>query len=118
MPGENVIRRLTKCLELTSSSHDGEALAAIRKANEIRKSLNLMWSDLLEGGGLPAQNLEYYESMFSRIYVYNPPAGKWNQIIKDLESFAQSRGYLTPKQERLVRKFYDEATERMRDAAA
>ena len=117
MPGENVIRRLTKCLELTSSSHDGETLAAIHKANAIRESLNLMWSDLLEGGNLPAKSLEQYEEMFSRIWAHNSPAGKWIQIIEDLESFAQLRGFLTPRQERLVKKFDDVAIERMQDAA-
>ena len=120
MPGEAVIKRLVKCLELTASDHDGEALAATRKANDIRKSLNLMWADLLEGGGHPAnvKPLERYEEMFAHIWQFNPPSGKWKSIIRDLESFAKDRGYLTSKQERLVRKFYDEATERMRDRDA
>lgn len=117
MPDESVITRLTKCLELTSSSHDGEALAAVRKANAIRESLNLMWADLLEGTEPDSEGSDYDE-MFAHIWQFNPPSGKWESIIRDLGSFAKVRGYLTPKQVRLVRKFYNVAIKRMRNAAA
>ena len=39
--------RLAKVLSLTQSSSDGEALAAIRKANEIIKGENLTWDEVL-----------------------------------------------------------------------
>lgn len=39
--------RLVKILGLTTSSNDGEALSALRKANEIIKGENLTWSDVL-----------------------------------------------------------------------
>lgn len=38
--------RMMKCLELTASTNDAEALAAIRQANRIREALGLAWSDL------------------------------------------------------------------------
>lgn len=42
---------LVKCLELTQSDHDGEALNAIRKANQLLKKSNLTWTALLNGHG-------------------------------------------------------------------
>lgn len=39
--------RLAKVLALTQSDNDAEAIAAIRRANEIIKSEGLQWSDLL-----------------------------------------------------------------------
>jgi hypothetical protein len=37
--------RMMKCLELSASPNDAEALAAIRAANKIREELGLKWSD-------------------------------------------------------------------------
>jgi len=39
--------RLIRCLELTTSSHDGEALAAIRKANEELARIGVGWDALV-----------------------------------------------------------------------
>ena len=36
---EHALDRLAKVLELTTSNRDGEALAAVRKANEMRGNL-------------------------------------------------------------------------------
>ncbi len=41
--------RLTKLLMMTTSSHDGEALAAIRKANAILKEAGVNWQEFLAG---------------------------------------------------------------------
>ena len=38
--------RMVKCLELSASPNDAEALAAIRAANKIREELGLKWFDL------------------------------------------------------------------------
>lgn len=38
--------RMMKCLELTASTNDAEALAAIRQANRIREELGLSWSGI------------------------------------------------------------------------
>lgn len=43
--------RLIKCLMLTTSEADGEALNAIRMANTMLKKLNLSWEQLLASGG-------------------------------------------------------------------
>ncbi len=39
--------RLAKLLSMTSSDHDGEALAAIRKANQLLRANGTTWSDVL-----------------------------------------------------------------------
>jgi hypothetical protein len=38
--------RMMKCLELTASTNDAEALAAMRAANKIREELGVSWSDI------------------------------------------------------------------------
>ena len=39
--------RLSKILGLLGSDHDGEVLAAARKANEFLRSLRLTWRDVI-----------------------------------------------------------------------
>ena len=39
--------RLVKLLNLTASSHDGEALAAIRKSNELLQQCKSSWSEVV-----------------------------------------------------------------------
>jgi hypothetical protein len=39
--------RLAKILALTASTNDGEALAAIRKANDIVRGEDMTWDDVL-----------------------------------------------------------------------
>lgn len=47
-----------KLLELTSSDHDGEALAAIRKANELLEAKGLRWAQFIEQlTGIPEKQL-------------------------------------------------------------
>ena len=41
------LRRLTRVCGLLGSEHDGEALAAARQAEKIRKKLGLTWDELL-----------------------------------------------------------------------
>lgn len=41
--------RLVKILGMTGSSHDGEALAALRKAQSIMERAHIGWKDLLAG---------------------------------------------------------------------
>lgn len=43
--------RLIKIMGLTTSNSDGEALSALRKANEILAGEKLTWAEVLKGGG-------------------------------------------------------------------
>ena len=47
MEQERLIELLAKCLELSGSDQDGEALAAARRANAIRSRLGLTWKETL-----------------------------------------------------------------------
>lgn len=42
------VEMLTKLLMMTTSSHDGEALVAIRKANEMLARDRLNWQDVMK----------------------------------------------------------------------
>ena len=116
---DGVFSRLAKCLELTASNHDGEALAAVRKANRLRESLKVTWHDLLILPGRPEGQdaAPDYERMFAAIRAHNPLSEKWATILSSIEDFWRTRGYLTPKQARLVRKLYGTAMERRGTAA-
>ena len=46
--------RLAKLLSMTESGHDGEALAAIRKANRLLREHNRSWTDVLGTTAHPA----------------------------------------------------------------
>ena len=112
---------LVKCLELTASNQDGEALAAIRKANLLRTKLGRSWAELLNPVSSdpvatnPATHTIDWPAVFSFIREWNPPSGKWARFLDSVESQFHRRGHLTPKQRRAVLKFYDSALEKMRE---
>lgn len=115
--------RLVKVMELTASDHDGEALAAVRKANQIRQDMGCMWGDLLRdptaarrcdqfpsGGSRPGADQEDdYEDMFSTIFSTLTLAPKWLGVLRRIESQWHAKGRLSPKQKNLVTKFYRSA---------
>ena len=112
---------IAKCLELTASNQDGEALAATRKANQLREMLGATWTELIEGSEVEAHMaaggpVPDFREMFRAIWSFNPPRGKWLPIIESIEDFWKARGYLTPKQRRVVEKFFTTAMERRRAA--
>ncbi len=111
-----VLPRLVKCLELTTSNHDGEALAAARKANVLRKKLAASWAELMAPAPKPDQDEIDFGVVFSTIHEWNPPSGKWAEILSSIESFHRARRYLTARQRRLIDKFYKTALKRMREA--
>jgi hypothetical protein len=47
--------RLVKLLNMTESQHDGEALAAIRKSNDLLRLYRASWSDVLGVSAPPAE---------------------------------------------------------------
>jgi hypothetical protein len=53
MIAPSLVDRLTKVLGLLGSNHDGEALAAGRKAHELVRGAGMTWGDLLRPA-LPA----------------------------------------------------------------
>lgn len=47
--------KFIKVLKMTTSSHEGEALAAIRKVNDMISAANLQWDDLIINPNVKAQ---------------------------------------------------------------
>ena len=115
---------LIKCLELTSSDQDGEALAATRKANLIRRRLGKSWDELLHDQSTGAQYVDLsttathrinWPEVFAFIREWNSPTGSYAEFFDSVESQFDDRGSLTPKQRRAVLKFYSRAVEVKRD---
>jgi hypothetical protein len=124
-PGKTY-QRMVKCLELTASDNDAEALLAIRKANELRSKLGLAWGAPLpppKGATAPPPdpepeedppepNGDYdYEAVFAFIFAHGMQGPKWTGILKSIEEYWHSVGKLSPKQHNLVMKFYQSAQE-------
>ena len=121
--------RMLKCLELTASDNDAEALLAIRKANELRAKLGLRWALPLqpppgaqtrppppppppEPGPEPDEDGDYdYDAVFAFIWRHGTQSEKWAGVLRDVEEYWQTIGKLSPKQHNLVMKFYRTAVE-------
>ena len=126
--------RLAKILAMTTSDHDGEALSAMRKANEIIKGEGLTWALLLEQVGRtvtvtvsrqpPSQ---YYEPsdawvpphlhdkntldlIFRTIMAKVTPGTEAREFIDSVYSWYQKHGSVTPKQYAALRTFYSRAS--------
>lgn len=115
---------LVKCLELTSSDQDGEALAATRKANLIRRRLGKSWDELLHDQSAGAQDFDLattethkinWPAVFAFIREWNPPTGSYAKFFDSVEAQFDRKASLTPKQRRAVLKFYSTAVEVKRD---
>jgi hypothetical protein len=118
--------RMLKCLELTASDNDAEALLAIRKANELRAKLGLRWALPLQappGAHKPSAPPppdpepepdadEYdYDAVFAAIWKHGTQSEKWAAVLKNIEEYWGTVGKLSPKQHNLVMKFYESAME-------
>lgn len=112
------IARITKCLALTTSDQDGEALAAIRTANLLREKLGRTWEEMLQpasaAAGLDTTNTHALDwpLAFNFIREWNPPLGRWADFLNSIESQFRRTRRLTPKQRRAVLKFYTTAAEK------
>lgn len=89
------VDRLVKVLAMTTSDHDGEALAAIRKANAILKEQGLTWAEFVR------QHTPYYQ---------NPGRNPFSSSMS--EGFA-TRGTYQQYERPQRYGFYDEEAEAM-----
>ena len=105
------IEKLIKCLELTRSDQDGEALAAIRKANNLRNTLGKSWGELVgtppgasarqakpdRGAEFDFADYPGIDEMFDALSrVTLPPTSA--QFRDGVEDFYNQRGYLSERQ--------------------
>lgn len=74
------ISRLTKLLRLTESPVEGEALSAIRRANELLKANGLTWDDVVSGrlGEDHHPALDHRPILFRGVTLL-PPIRTWSE---------------------------------------
>lgn len=127
------IERLTKLLMMTTSSHDMEALVAVRKANALLAENNLNWREFLASFGRPDNSFRVPPSQrpgarqnpfeqagagdnssnkftdADEINAYfeialNEVGGSFRSFILSIHEWWQARGFLTSKQYYALRK--------------
>jgi hypothetical protein len=116
---DKTFERMLKCLELSTSDNDAEALLAIRKANQLRAKLGLSWETLLsstaQAGPTEAEADEPdeydYDAIFTTIRERVTLSDKWRGILASVEDYYRTVGTLSPKQHALVMKFFKTAME-------
>lgn len=119
--------RLVKFLELTRSDSDGEALSAMRRANELLKKVNLTWTDLLHKDvRQPRQEktYKYYtqekdyhpwyqpKNMLDFLVSHLASHSSIRPFIESLEEQWKERGSLSNKQYEALLKIYKNAKEK------
>lgn len=116
--------RLLKCLWLTTSPVEGEALAAVRKVNDLMRDMGLTWNDAFASAktSTPANaqedDDEDWEDVFATILRHGALNERWAGIITDMRDRWRDLRFLTEKQEAMVMRFYRQAVSRAkRDAS-
>lgn len=98
--------KLIKLLMLTQSDQDGEALSAIRKANDLLKKSNKNWEEFLSP---QKEEPTYYLSKTDKMFevCLENIQGKAREFILSLQNQWTRRGSLSRKQRAALQKFYD-----------
>ena len=110
MDGESK-NRLLKLLRLTTSPHDGEALAAIRKANEMLSSRKLEWASLiLPTAPPPKQKSSARDDVIEQMFDFLESARlseSSREFVESLRDYWDRLGDLTEKQHAALTKTYN-----------
>lgn len=74
------INMMIRCLQITQSDNDGEALAALRKANMFRERLGLTWDQVISVPQQARQASDTWSSVNPefRAHVHPWPSGNYN----------------------------------------
>jgi hypothetical protein len=85
--------KLRKLLDMTTSSHDGEILNAIKLANSQLKENNLTWEDIINNNGMIkiGNNLQGIEINYDKRYAKIPQERR--DIVGMIESLAKMHKY-------------------------
>lgn len=127
--------RLAKILAMTTSTHDGEALNAIRKANEMIKGEKLTWDEVLvqvTGTVINIKTTRYptneqytptedwvpphlrdpniIEMLFRTVYAKITPGTEFAGVVDSWHQWWKDKGMLTPKQYMALRSAYNRAS--------
>lgn len=115
-----MIDKLIKLLNLTTSNHDGEALSAMRKANEIIKQHGVLWDSVIYGPQMNQQKRHESTSwesaketrkdrihrMLCEVLENLEEDSSAHEFVSSLYDFFNARGFLTIKQTEALEKFY------------
>jgi hypothetical protein len=76
--------RLVKLLGMTSSDYDGEAIVAMRKANDLLKAAGMTWGDIIAVEPEPAtapgtwrEPSDWVDAMMTCLTIVNAPLTDW-----------------------------------------
>ncbi len=116
--------RLLKCLWLTTSPVEGEALAAVRKVNDLMRDMGLTWNDAFASAKPSAaanaqdDDDEDWEDVFATILRHGALNERWAGVITDMRDRWRDLRFLTEKQEAMVMRFYRQAVSRAKRGAS
>jgi hypothetical protein len=108
----------TKLLMMTTSTHDNEALIAIRKANAMLASNNQNWAEFLAAGQTakaapqppPKQKKanQHREPEINHMFdvLFQKVSGGFLDFVEDVHVWWQDNGFLTDKQYDAIQRAY------------
>jgi hypothetical protein len=124
--------QFVKLMMMTTSSHDQEALTAIRKANAILASANVNWEEFLGAvdevkasstrhansdsdfsdingsssyrGSGACSDASLIDPMFEQAFANVRPGSSFRDFIESIHEWWETRGYLTQRQFQALRK--------------
>ena len=106
------ISKIIKLLNMTSSSYDGECLAAIRRANVILLEENITWSDIFkvkQSLPTPLDKPNFSSEQIKHMLVMclaRVHSRSGLEFLKSLQGFYRNRGYLTERQLEALQSWY------------
>lgn len=99
--------RLTKLLMMTTSDNDGEALVALRKANEMMRAKKISWMDVFGTKDAPKSHNNHhytapshqddYDFMIDEVLDCSIPP-KTAELMRSFQDFFRKNGRLSNKQ--------------------
>ena len=115
-----------KVMEMTTSSHDNEALTALRKANSLLAEQNVTWTELLRAkvkfrrttaeertdkayrdhAERKAHHVgpdEELDAMFQDLVESIPAESTFREVVLDVLAWWEEKGFLTARQYEMIR---------------
>jgi hypothetical protein len=104
------IQKLLKWLRLTASEADGEALAAIRRANFLLEKYQPTWDALIAGTGIEPADYDYdvgtdWGAVIDEILRIKHLGRNWVEFLESVRAYWDANGYLSEKQIAVVERF-------------
>lgn len=109
--------KFIKLMLMTTSSHDGECLNAIRMANSMLAKDNLNWREFIEGTvpigtNYRSKNFKRYsgpeiDGWFDILLQVIKPTWSFRQFLESVHTDYEQKGWLTEKQYEAIKKAYE-----------